>query len=114
MIEQNRGNIKAANVLQKYHNSRLERMNTLERDNALEIKTKKSIEENQKTEIKDVKLSESHKSHLANFRFAKRFVDLLFNIHLDLRRWQLLQREVLEFEGFYMKQKSCQNLCLKQ
>jgi hypothetical protein len=70
VIEQNRGHIKAANVLQKYHNSRLERMNTLERDNALEIKSKKNNEENQKTEIKDIKLSDSHKSHLANFRFA--------------------------------------------
>jgi hypothetical protein len=57
-------------VLQKYHNLRLERMNTLERDNALKMKIKKNNEENEKAEIKDVKLSESRKSHLANFRFA--------------------------------------------
>ena len=76
MIEQNRGHIKAANVLQKYHNSRLERMNTLERDNALEIKT----------EIKDIKLSDSHKSHLANFRSTKLSLDLFYNIFYRFQR----------------------------
>jgi hypothetical protein len=70
VIEQNRGHIKVANVLQKYHNSRLERRNTLERDNPLEIKSKKNNEKNEKAEIKEVKLLESQKSHLANFRFA--------------------------------------------
>ena len=80
VIEQNRGHIKAANVLQRYHNSRHERVNTFEKDNVLETKNEKNTKEKETKETKDIKLSESHKSHLANFRFLRLFVNLFCNL----------------------------------
>ena len=86
VIEQNRGHIKAANVLQRYHNSRLERLNTLEKEKVLEIKNKKNTGEKERKETKVMKLSESHKSHLANFRSTKLSLDLFYNIFYRFQR----------------------------
>ena len=108
VIEQNRGHIKAANVLQRYHNSRLERLNTLEKENVLEMKNKKNTGEKETKETKDVKLSESHKSHLANFRFTKLFLDLFYNIYFRFQRMAVGAKGNVRISSVYMKQNCCQ------
>ena len=69
MIDQNRGRIKAANVLQKYHKSRIENQQRLEPGSANKTQHSSVMVEKKNYEKADLKLSEKNKSELANFRF---------------------------------------------
>ena len=50
------------------------------------MKNKKNTGEKETKETKNVKLSENHKLHLANFRFTKLFLDLFYNIYFRFQR----------------------------
>ena len=64
-VEENKGRIKAADIIQKYHGDRLGKLQHVE-----SVNKKKLAETEKRPGNKDAKVSENHKSQLANFRSA--------------------------------------------